>query len=328
MTKTGRNDPCPCGSGQKYKKCCLNKALTNEHYEVRRTQHWHLEEIEPFSTPEIIAKLRYFGVPFNRDDFLRDVLQYDAACDLADSWMENHRITAQGFDMDFIWLACIILWKRLAPDIINSEQLDDLMQDGYKDLAKNKDGEACDKWLHVWHHLQQRFTAEMKTISDAERVFSGLQSVANWSQDLEMALWNAGLEDHKYHHERIKFGEAFCRYFPESSELTMVNTLRAVAESCYQIGEIEKGEGIFKNLINAYPDNVWGYIGWGDMYTLGTKNGGVEIDPKRAREIYERAQDKAMDDKDVLLERLADLDASFPTSSSNEVTPPVRGGSS
>ena len=22
--KTGRNDPCPCGSGQKYKKCCLN----------------------------------------------------------------------------------------------------------------------------------------------------------------------------------------------------------------------------------------------------------------------------------------------------------------
>jgi tetratricopeptide (TPR) repeat protein len=23
MTKTGRNDPCPCGSGKKYKRCCL-----------------------------------------------------------------------------------------------------------------------------------------------------------------------------------------------------------------------------------------------------------------------------------------------------------------
>ena len=22
--KVGRNDPCPCGSGMKYKKCCLN----------------------------------------------------------------------------------------------------------------------------------------------------------------------------------------------------------------------------------------------------------------------------------------------------------------
>jgi len=24
MGKIGRNDPCPCGSGKKYKKCCLN----------------------------------------------------------------------------------------------------------------------------------------------------------------------------------------------------------------------------------------------------------------------------------------------------------------
>jgi preprotein translocase subunit SecA len=23
--KVGRNDPCPCGSGKKYKKCCGNK---------------------------------------------------------------------------------------------------------------------------------------------------------------------------------------------------------------------------------------------------------------------------------------------------------------
>ncbi|HBF88607.1 MAG TPA: hypothetical protein DDX39_08200 [Bacteroidales bacterium] len=23
--KVGRNEPCPCGSGKKYKKCCLNK---------------------------------------------------------------------------------------------------------------------------------------------------------------------------------------------------------------------------------------------------------------------------------------------------------------
>ena len=27
MTKIGRNDPCPCGSGKKYKKCCATKAL-------------------------------------------------------------------------------------------------------------------------------------------------------------------------------------------------------------------------------------------------------------------------------------------------------------
>jgi hypothetical protein len=26
--KVGRNDPCPCGSGKKYKKCCLNKSAS------------------------------------------------------------------------------------------------------------------------------------------------------------------------------------------------------------------------------------------------------------------------------------------------------------
>jgi uncharacterized protein YecA (UPF0149 family) len=24
--RAGRNDPCPCGSGKKYKKCCLRSA--------------------------------------------------------------------------------------------------------------------------------------------------------------------------------------------------------------------------------------------------------------------------------------------------------------
>jgi hypothetical protein len=28
--KVGRNEPCPCGSGQKYKRCCLNKTVRTE----------------------------------------------------------------------------------------------------------------------------------------------------------------------------------------------------------------------------------------------------------------------------------------------------------
>ncbi|MEX2680880.1 MAG: YecA family protein [Candidatus Sigynarchaeota archaeon] len=30
MAKPGRNDPCPCGSGKKYKKCCLMKDLAEK----------------------------------------------------------------------------------------------------------------------------------------------------------------------------------------------------------------------------------------------------------------------------------------------------------
>ena len=30
MQKTGRNDPCPCGSGKKYKHCCLETDRATE----------------------------------------------------------------------------------------------------------------------------------------------------------------------------------------------------------------------------------------------------------------------------------------------------------
>ena len=32
MKKIGRNDPCPCGSGKKYKKCCLNKSASKGNF--------------------------------------------------------------------------------------------------------------------------------------------------------------------------------------------------------------------------------------------------------------------------------------------------------
>jgi uncharacterized protein YecA (UPF0149 family) len=32
----GRNDPCPCGSGKKYKKCCLKSGKYEKYVEVRR----------------------------------------------------------------------------------------------------------------------------------------------------------------------------------------------------------------------------------------------------------------------------------------------------
>lgn len=33
-TNIGRNEPCPCGSGIKFKKCCLNKKIEIDHYDL------------------------------------------------------------------------------------------------------------------------------------------------------------------------------------------------------------------------------------------------------------------------------------------------------
>ena len=35
MDKPGRNDPCPCGSGKKYKKCCELKATPKKKFQAQ-----------------------------------------------------------------------------------------------------------------------------------------------------------------------------------------------------------------------------------------------------------------------------------------------------
>lgn len=42
LGKAGRNDPCPCGSGKKYKKCCMGKDA--EHARAADTSHESSDE--------------------------------------------------------------------------------------------------------------------------------------------------------------------------------------------------------------------------------------------------------------------------------------------
>jgi len=39
MTKPGRNDPCSCGSGKKYKRCCLAKDEEADAHSPSRQRH-------------------------------------------------------------------------------------------------------------------------------------------------------------------------------------------------------------------------------------------------------------------------------------------------
>ena len=59
--KVGRNDPCPCGSGKKYKKCCFEKDQERLHHssEVAGVTTEELEVMpEPFLTRERIEDMR------------------------------------------------------------------------------------------------------------------------------------------------------------------------------------------------------------------------------------------------------------------------------
>ena len=61
VARVGRNDPCPCGSGQKYKRCCQDKDQERLHFSsfVEGKTHAELREnAESYLTSELISKLK------------------------------------------------------------------------------------------------------------------------------------------------------------------------------------------------------------------------------------------------------------------------------
>jgi hypothetical protein len=75
--KTGRNDPCPCGSGKKYKHCCLLSETSAKRVEspALSAQHKALEYLEArFHTQQSDIILDEFFALFDDVDELKDAL--------------------------------------------------------------------------------------------------------------------------------------------------------------------------------------------------------------------------------------------------------------
>ena len=287
----GRNDPCPCGSGKKFKKCCIDKPLNLfSQHPPERIFHWSFEEISQIPTDKIIEKLVMCGIPFSMDEFLLDVHNHYGAGDIYDEWKNRYTITTEGFDGDFPWMAADVLWRRLAPEKISTEILDDWMQDGYELNEKRDEVGGCTLWLKVWDELKKRFTPEIRTVEDAESVFKGSQMLFNWCQDLEMELGNAAIDDGKMHLERVRYCSEFMDYFPDSESLVQ-EMGKAKAEALILAGKVEEGEKEFQDLIAKYPNNPWFYIYWGDLYAcFGIGRGNGLQNPQKAEELYRKAQ--------------------------------------
>jgi hypothetical protein len=65
VSTPGRNDPCPCGSGRKYKHCCLAPAASDDQrrVRVRRAEGHVVEALFAYA-------LREFGKPFFEEAWL------------------------------------------------------------------------------------------------------------------------------------------------------------------------------------------------------------------------------------------------------------------
>lgn len=354
--KIGRNDPCPCGSGKKYKHCCLkNKKQTTanqssqkaERYPISRLtiarvvedakedpelmkkygersneshpetdfeefllRLWDREKVRKMSTEEIIDKLRSMNVEFDKTRFKEQTQNYISASRLADDRYYTQAFDAEGPDEDFIWLAILELWKRLSPEQINIEMIDDAMQDGYELIGEGDCVEAVNEWVAAWDMIRAIVPPHIKSVWDADQFLPEplTQSIYNWCQDFEMELHNAGTDDESYFMKRIEYCREFCDIFPDTRELILHNMYRAEAEAYLALGDAETAEKLFKELVEKFPDNIWGYVGWGDMYCFGRYSEKIPPDYDRAEEIYRMGLARCDTDIDVIYERLEGLE--------------------
>lgn len=276
-----------------------------------RNRHWDLDEIRRMTNIKIIRKLKRFGVDFTIDMFREDAPKFYSAEYLYEHWREVYEITTEGFDKDFIWMAAIILWERLLPNIANFENIDNEMQAGYDLSAEEKTVEACKIWLEVWDKIKEKIGTDFKSVEQADEVFHGMQSLFNWCQDLETELDSGGSEDVSFYEKRVQYCREFYTLLPETDDLIIHNMKRAEAESYFALGMQEKGEELFKDMIEESPDNVWSYIGWGDMYGIFRMNSSIPIDYDKAERIYRMALARDIDnehDKRDVLDRLESIE--------------------
>lgn len=316
MIKIGRNDPCPCGSGKKYKKCCIEKTLTQvvaqreaKKFKDYLDSFWSYEEANEMSTEEIIKNLQLMGIKFEKEVFLREIEEYYSAQQLSEHWFETYKVKAIDRDEDFPWVAAWVLWERMAPkNVLCMEQMDYLIDKGFEALNENDSKSACDAWLSFWDAIKYRIKPELKTLEYLDNQYNGSFYIRNICQDLENEMYNAGLEDPIYFEKRIEYCKEFCSFFPDEDEHILHNMRRAIAESYVSLKNFDEAKKVLDKLVVDYPDNPWSYIQYGDMYLFGDD---IIKDSMKARELYNKALmvSKNKDDKKAIEERLEDLSA-------------------
>lgn len=85
MAKIGRNDPCPCGSGVKYKRCCLRKegeeSSISPMEQLRISLQGEIEKIQRAAqqNEEVVRELGVFVLWSNRqgDAWLMEISESD-----------------------------------------------------------------------------------------------------------------------------------------------------------------------------------------------------------------------------------------------------------
>lgn len=223
--KVGRNDPCPCGSGKKYKKCCMNKSnptpanRAEEKSPIEQTSILK-SQLEQLSTKRILENIQAAGLDISEHRFINEIQSVPSALKLYQLWEERLQL-GRGQLPPAFYFSILILAKRLVPDQILLEDLRDLMQDGYNCIEPYPNENGLFIWWKLWKDVQVWLKSQKITsVDQLDQAVKQLlpKSISNWALDFDAALEEAGKVNKQFISMRYVFTDDFLNCFPHSTE--------------------------------------------------------------------------------------------------------------
>ncbi len=240
QAKVGRNEKCPCGSGKKYKKCCLASGIEPDEEERD-------EPLAKLSVQEIQKRLKAHGINASREAFLELAEGRNSAWSISDEWARQAAIPVPRSARDFLGLAACELWKRFCPDRPSMEMLGDGIEQGYALLREGERRKACERWLEVWQIVRSNLEPEMRTI----------ESVGDWLFVLAEEIYSEAFEDPSYAVLGARLLEELSVAFPEEDQ---VDLRCDRGELLFLAGKAQEGARVLLDLIRDFPTTAAGYV--------------------------------------------------------------------
>jgi tetratricopeptide (TPR) repeat protein len=257
------------------------------------------------SDEELVAGLAELGVTVDRASFRRDASSHPSAEELADAYVKRRRLRTKGWGFERTWIALTLLWERWLPERPSLESLDERMMTGYARLEEDDVTGAVESWLEAWPVFLRIFDeTRTRSLLEFDHVFGLSELVQNWVGDVEMHLWNAGLQHERFFRSGIELVNEYLARFEAEDELTTENMRRALASFHVELGDLAKADALFEQWLTRDPKWGWGWIGWSDDYRFYAQVKDIE----RAESLLLRglAVPEVRDEID-LLERLETL---------------------
>lgn len=190
------------------------------------------------------------------------------------------------------------------------DKINELIKLGYVKLLGVSLQDACNLWLEAWCLVKEEALSKgIKSIECLDKDFKGYEKLSSWCQDLEMELENAAAENNEFWNKRIEYCKDFINTLSESDEFTVMNMELAIAESYFELGNIEEADRSFANSVEKYSQSVWPNLKWADCYWLSniiTFNREL-LNLNKAEQLYKDAMGRDEEEEFIIEGRLEEL---------------------